>query len=189
MSSPAPIPAPSPLVCNYCSCPPHVDPGCPPNMMACAPCPPAPAPAPSVIPTDDLGRIKYFLQVDGQACDSSDFGTFLAQSGFTTVTKPGSCPSGTKLFPSPSAGDTSNSEALPYVVCGPENFDMGFSSTYHSYQANYINCTESQSMGTGSTVTTVVVSILVILSCLGCLYLIFKNWDVIKVTFPGIFSS
>ena len=41
----APAPAPAQLVCNYCSCPPQVDPGCPPNNAACAnPCP-APEPA------------------------------------------------------------------------------------------------------------------------------------------------
>jgi hypothetical protein len=29
-----------PFKCNYCSCPPQVDPGCPPNNAACAfPCP------------------------------------------------------------------------------------------------------------------------------------------------------
>ena len=150
---------------------------------------PGPAPAPAGIPTDTPGRIKYFLQVDGQDCDSNDFATYLSQSGFTTVTKPGSCPSGTKLFPSPSAGDTSNSEALPYIVCRPENFDMSFTSAYHNFQANYIHCTESASMGTASTVTTVVVSILAILFFLGCIYLIFKNWDVIKVAFPQFFSG
>lgn len=46
MSTPAPVPGPAPapapaqLVCKYCSCPPQVDPGCPPNNAACAnPCP------------------------------------------------------------------------------------------------------------------------------------------------------
>ena len=74
-------------------------------MSTPAPVPgPAPAPTPvdtTVIPTDGLGRIKYFLQVDGQDCEKEsrdNFATFLIQSGFTTVTKPGSCPSGTKQY-------------------------------------------------------------------------------------------
>jgi hypothetical protein len=34
------------LVCNYCSCPPRVDPECPPQSMACIQrCSPAPSPA------------------------------------------------------------------------------------------------------------------------------------------------
>jgi hypothetical protein len=47
---PLPVPPPNNLVCNYCSCPRRVDPGCPPQTMACAQgCPtdfPLPTPAP-----------------------------------------------------------------------------------------------------------------------------------------------
>ena len=61
-SSPVPGPTmtpirPPPLVCEHCACPPgsgRVDPGCPPNAMACIPCSmqltPAPAPAPAPTP-------------------------------------------------------------------------------------------------------------------------------------------
>lgn len=45
-SAPAP-----PLVCNYCACPPRVDPGCPPQSIAChAGCPVAFTPATSITP-------------------------------------------------------------------------------------------------------------------------------------------
>ena len=44
-------PAPPPLVCNYCACPPRVDPGCPPQSIAChAGCPDAFAPATPITP-------------------------------------------------------------------------------------------------------------------------------------------
>jgi uncharacterized membrane protein len=185
MSSPAPVPA---LRCNYCSCPPQVDPGCPPNNAACA----NPCPAQAVIPTDTLGRIKYFLQLDGPNCEKESrdsFATFLTQSGFSTVTKPGTCPSGTKLFPSPSAGDTSYSEALPYVVCRPDNFDMGFSSAYHSYQGNYINCTQSEEMGIAGTIVTVIIAILVSAFGLFLLYLLLLYWGILPPGFKLTFGS
>ena len=147
------------------------------------------APAPhSEIPADTLGRIKYFLKADGPDCDDN-FATFLSQSGFTNVMKPGSCPSGTKLFPSPSAGDTSASEALPYVLCRPDNFDMGFSSAYHNYQANYIHCTESKDMGIAGTVLTVIVAILVSAFGLFLLYLALTYWNILPPGFKLTFGS
>lgn len=46
-SAPAP-----PLVCNYCACPPRVDPGCPPQNMACAAgCPVAFTPGTPITPS------------------------------------------------------------------------------------------------------------------------------------------
>ena len=40
-----------PLVCNYCACPPRVDPGCPPQSIAChAGCPVAFTPATQITP-------------------------------------------------------------------------------------------------------------------------------------------
>ena len=90
-------------------------------------------------------KLKSFLEADGPApkCSNDDFATWMSQNRFTTVGKPGSCPSGTKVFNSPSAGSTTESGKLPYIVCRPDNLDMGFSSVYHSFQANYIHCTES----------------------------------------------
>ena len=146
MSAPVPAPVPAPVA--------------------------TPAPSVMVIPADNRSRIKWFLDVDAQTCDNKDFASFLDQSRFTTVMKPGSCPAGMEVFKSPSAGSTENSSALPYIVCMPTGFDMSRSSMYHSYEANYIQCTIGS---TGNILIQVIIWILVVLAIIG-LGLAVKWW-------------
>ena len=125
----------------------------------------SPATAASVMPTDNKGKLKWFLDVDAQSCETNkDFAAFLDQERFTTVMKPGSCPSGMEVFKSPSAGSTENSSALPYIVCMPAGYDTSRGSAYHSYQANYIQCTIG---ATGNILTQVIIWIFAVLAIIG----------------------
>ena len=126
----------------------------------------------AALPADNQGKLKMFLDADGSSCDNKDFSMYLDQSRFTTVMKPGSCPAGMEVFSSPSAGDTSKSSALPFTVCMPSGFDTSRSSAYHSYQANYINCTIGSA---GNIIMQVIIWILVVLAIIG-LGFAFKFW-------------
>jgi hypothetical protein len=77
-----------------------------------------------------------------------------------------------EVFKSPSAGSTENSSALPYIVCMPAGYDTSRGSAYHSYQANYIQCTIG---ATGNILIQVIIWILAVLAIIG-LGLAVKWW-------------
>lgn len=129
----------------------------------------------AVIPTDNKGRIKYFLDADGPNCQDNDiFAGWLDQNGFTTVMKPGACPNGKEAYDSPSAGDKSASSALPYIMCSPKGLDTGLTSGYHAARGNYINCTQSKGAETAGNVFVIVIVVILAVVLLAAAYFWFK---------------
>ena len=65
----------SDLVCNYCSCPPRVDQGCPAQTMACVQgCPPTPGPSP--VATTDQGLLSVLNSALPNCPANQEYATF-----------------------------------------------------------------------------------------------------------------
>ena len=149
---------------------------------------PVPGPAPAPAPVDHLQNIKLFLQScsDGATqCDSDDsFAKFMQRAGFITAT--GTCPTGTNVYNCP----TGKSEDTPFLVCSPAGYNMGRDNTttysFYNKQADFKSCVEingNSSTGGDVIVLKIICYIILGLFSLFICYLIYNNWQEIKLLF------
>ena len=102
------------LVCKYCACPPQVDPGCPPQSMACAfPCPPT-APTPITASGPDQGLLSVYKDAMKNCEAVPDYTAWAMSNGFKSVPKGSACGEG--FVPSSSTPAAMNGNAQ-YDVC------------------------------------------------------------------------
>ena len=102
------------LVCKYCACPPQVDPGCPPQSMACAfPCPPT-APTPITASGPDQGLLSVYKDAMKNCEAVPDYTAWAISNGFKSVPKGSACGEG--FVPSSSTPAAMNGNAQ-YDVC------------------------------------------------------------------------
>ena len=85
------------MVCNYCSCPPQVDPGCPPQSAACAfPCPSG---SPSAAPTLDQGILSIMNEALPGCEVNQDYARWAQETGnVKSVAKNQQCPVGYEML-------------------------------------------------------------------------------------------
>jgi hypothetical protein len=99
------------LVCKYCACPPQVDPGCPPQSMACAfPCPPSSS-SPAA---PDPGLLSVYNDAMKNCEAVPDYTAWAISNGFKSVPKGSACGEGFVPSSSTPAAMTGNAQ---YDVC------------------------------------------------------------------------
>ena len=102
------------MICDYCSCPPQVDPGCPPRNAMCAfPCPPT-APTPITASGPDPGLLSVYNDAMKNCEAVPDYTAWAISNGFKSVPKGSACGEG--FVPSSSTPAAMNGNAQ-YDVC------------------------------------------------------------------------
>jgi hypothetical protein len=102
-------------VCNYCDCPPRVDPGCPPRSMMCAfPCPTSSSSPAAVVPAPDPGLLSVYNDAMNNCEAVPDYTAWAISNGFKSVPKGTPCGEGFVPSSSTPAAMTGNAQ---YDVC------------------------------------------------------------------------
>jgi len=109
----------SDLVCNYCSCPPRVDQGCPAQTMACVQgCPPTPGPSP--VATTDQGLLSVLNSALPNCPANQEFATFFTPYA-KAVAKGADCGDGYTKINANTGGGALWYGNDKYDVCGLNN--------------------------------------------------------------------